>query len=49
MILIEKIKCKQCGQTLLLAEYIKAEMKCPRCKYINKIEIRKTELRAAQK
>ncbi len=35
---IEKIKCAKCGHTLLFAEVIKAEIKCPRCKKINKIE-----------
>lgn len=35
---IEKIRCKQCGHTLLFAEIIKGEIKCPRCKNINKIE-----------
>lgn len=35
---IEKIKCKRCGHTLLFAEVIKGEIKCPRCKKINKIE-----------
>ena len=36
---IEKIKCAKCGHTLLFAEVIKAEIKCPRCKKINKIDI----------
>lgn len=44
---IEKIRCWQCGQTLLLAEYVKGEIKCPRCKKINKLEMGKTEPRAA--
>lgn len=35
---IEKIRCKRCGHTLLFVEIIKGEIKCPRCKYINKIE-----------
>ena len=35
---IEKIKCEKCGHTLLFAEVIKGEIKCPRCKKINKIE-----------
>nr|DAV86792.1 MAG TPA: DNA-directed RNA polymerase [Caudoviricetes sp.] len=38
MIKIEKIRCTRCGHTLLFANYIKGEMKCPRCKKINKIE-----------
>lgn len=35
---IEKIKCDECGHTLLFAEHIKGEIKCPRCKKINKID-----------
>lgn len=35
---IEKIRCDNCGHTLLFAEVIKGEIKCPRCKKINKIE-----------
>jgi len=32
---MEKIKCKECGRTLLLADHVKGEMKCPRCGKIN--------------
>ena len=35
---IEKIKCSHCGKTLLLAEYMKGEIKCPRCGKLNKID-----------
>nr|DAY91331.1 MAG TPA: DNA-directed RNA polymerase [Caudoviricetes sp.] len=35
---IEKIKCKKCGKTLLLAERVKGEIKCPRCGEINKVD-----------
>ena len=35
---IEKIKCEKCGHTLLFVEVVKGEIKCPRCKKINKIE-----------
>ena len=35
---IEKIKCEKCGRTLLLAELLKGEIKCPRCGTINRIE-----------
>ena len=38
---IEKIKCKECGQTLMVAEYVKGEIKCPRCKKVNRVEISK--------
>lgn len=34
---IEKIKCDECGHTLLFAEVMRGEIKCPRCKKINKI------------
>lgn len=47
VIKIEKIKCKNCGQTLLLAYHVKGEIKCPRCKRINILNyISKTEPRA---
>jgi phage FluMu protein Com len=49
VIVIEKIKCERCGQTLLLAEYVKGEIKCPRCKTINKLDVKRTEPRAAPK
>nr|DAN97717.1 MAG TPA: DNA-directed RNA polymerase [Caudoviricetes sp.] len=39
MITIEKIKCNKCGKTLLYAEHIEGEIKCPRCKEINRIKI----------
>lgn len=38
VMVIEKIKCEECGHTLLFAEVVKGEIKCPRCKKINKIE-----------
>lgn len=38
VILIVKIKCMKCGHTLLFAEYIKGEIKCSRCKAVNKVE-----------
>lgn len=47
MIQIEKVRCSKCGQTLLLAEVVKGEIKCPRCKTINKLDFKqKTEPRA---
>lgn len=36
---VEKIVCNKCGQTLLKAEYVKGEIKCPRCKQINKLNL----------
>ena len=41
VISIEKISVSRCGQTLLLAEYVKGEIKCPRCKAINKLDLKK--------
>ena len=37
---MKKLKCEKCGKTLLLIEYGKLEIKCPRCGHIEKIEIR---------
>ena len=36
---MEKIKCPQCGQTLIFINHIDGEIKCTRCK--NKIRIQK--------
>lgn len=36
---MEKIKCPQCGQTLIFAIHIDGEIKCARCK--NRIRIQK--------
>ena len=36
----QKLKCEQCGKTLLLIEYGKIEIKCPRCGHISRIEIK---------
>lgn len=36
---MEKIKCPQCGQTLIFINHIEGEIKCIRCK--NKIQIQK--------
>ncbi len=38
VISIEKVKCEKCGRTLLLAESVKGEIKCPRCGRVNEIE-----------
>ncbi|WP_411338362.1 Com family DNA-binding transcriptional regulator [Ruminococcus gauvreauii] len=29
------MKCTKCGQTLMLADVVKGEIKCPRCGKIN--------------
>ena len=46
---MQKIKCKYCNQTLMIARKADCEIKCHRCKRINVInlEIKKTERRAA--
>ncbi|MBY6932280.1 Com family DNA-binding transcriptional regulator [Clostridium botulinum] len=41
VIKIKEIRCENCNQLLLKAEEIKGEIKCPRCKKINKLEILK--------
>ena len=39
---MKKLKCESCGKTLLLIEYGKLEIKCPRCGHITKVEIKVT-------
>ncbi|MEG0133559.1 MAG: Com family DNA-binding transcriptional regulator [Clostridium sp.] len=48
MINIKDIRCPNCNQLLLKADYIKGEIKCPRCRDIVKIDNPKTEFRATQ-
>lgn len=36
---MKRLKCEKCGKTLLLIEYGKIEIKCPRCKHTTKVEI----------
>ncbi|WP_419750997.1 Com family DNA-binding transcriptional regulator [Terrisporobacter petrolearius] len=44
---MENIRCVNCNQLLLKADHVKGEIKCPRCKKINKLELnQKTEPRA---
>lgn len=38
---MKKLKCSKCGKTLLLIEYGKIEVKCPRCGQETRIEIKK--------
>lgn len=40
---MEKIKCPQCGLTLIFAKHIEAEIKCTRCKNIIRIQKEKSE------
>lgn len=35
------IKCPHCNQRLLDAEYVVGTIKCPRCKQIIKLEVKK--------
>lgn len=37
---VVKVKCAKCGRTLMLAAYVKGEIKCPRCGNINRISIK---------
>jgi len=46
---MEKIKCPQCGMTLIFAEHIEAELKCNRCKRIIRIQKEKSEEHAYTK
>ena len=43
MIKIENIRCKNCNQILLKADYVKGEVKFPRCKKINKLEFKQKD------
>lgn len=40
---MQKLKCTKCGKTLLLIEYGKIEVKCPRCGQMIKIEIKQNK------
>ncbi|MDS1004189.1 Com family DNA-binding transcriptional regulator [Clostridium sporogenes] len=49
MINIEEIRCPDCNQLLLKAEYVKGEIKCTRCRKIIKLNLnQRTEPRATQ-
>jgi phage FluMu protein Com len=45
----EKIRCPQCGFTLIFANKIDAEIKCTRCKQIILIQKEKSEEHAQTK
>lgn len=38
---IKEIRCTKCNQLLLKADEVKGEIKCPRCKQINKLDYSK--------
>jgi len=40
---MKKLKCEKCGKTLLLIEYGKLVIKCPRCGHTEKVEIKVNE------
>ena len=40
---MEKIKCPQCGLTLIFANKIEGEIKCNRCKQIVRLQKEKSE------
>ncbi|SHI89294.1 Mu-like prophage protein Com [Clostridium amylolyticum] len=40
MVDIKEIRCPNCNQLLLKADYVKGEIKCIRCKKITKILIK---------
>lgn len=46
---MERIKCPQCGLTLIFASYIDAEIKCNRCKQIVGMQKEKSEEHAQTK
>ncbi|MDU5109757.1 MAG: Com family DNA-binding transcriptional regulator [Clostridium sp.] len=39
MINIKEVRCSNCNQLLLKVDIVKGEIKCPRCKKINKLVI----------
>ena len=41
---MKKLKCEKCGKTLLMIEYGKIEIKCPRCGHTTKLEIKKINI-----
>lgn len=49
VLIIEKIKCPNCGKTLMFANSADVEIKCPRCKEIINIKYPKTEPIATRK
>ncbi|WP_341404528.1 Com family DNA-binding transcriptional regulator [Clostridium septicum] len=40
---IEDVRCFCCNQLLIKADYVKGEIKCPRCKKIIKIEVKEKD------
>ncbi|MFR9291413.1 MAG: Com family DNA-binding transcriptional regulator [Clostridium paraputrificum] len=40
---IENVRCLYCNQLLIKADYVKGEIKCSRCKKINKIDLKQKD------
>lgn len=40
---MKDIRCPNCNQLLLKADYVKGEIKCSRCKKINKLEVKQKD------
>ncbi len=40
---MKDMRCPNCNQLLLKVDYIKGEIKCPRCKKINKLEVKRKD------
>lgn len=41
--MMKRLKCSKCGKTLMLIEYGKLEVKCPRCGESHKVEIKEIQ------
>ena len=39
VIKIVEVRCSQCNKLLLKVDHVEGEIKCPRCKKINKLEV----------
>lgn len=46
---MKRLKCEKCGKTLLLIEYGKLAIKCPRCGLESKVEIKEVNEQAVTK
>lgn len=40
---IEDVRCVNCNQLLLKVKYVDGEVKCSRCKKINKVEVKQKD------
>ncbi|MCI9616383.1 MAG: Com family DNA-binding transcriptional regulator [Eubacterium sp.] len=46
---MQRIKCTNCSQTLCFADVMRAEIKCPRCGCLNRIEFIRREKKTKSK